>query len=99
MHSSTTAVLLLLALFGTSIVDACDEHAAQAMAFTLSTDVSTWNGATDMFGLTRHDFHVTLTSPGQYKTELQLDCCCDLAKILVPQPLSARLSVILHQTI
>ena len=77
MHSSTTAVLLLLALFGTSIVDACDEHAAQAMAFTLSTDISTWNGATDMFGLTRHDFHVTLTSPGQYKTELQLDCCCD----------------------
>ena len=77
MHSSTTAVLLLLALFGTSIVDACDEHAAQAMAFTLSTNVSTWNGATDMFGLTRHDFHVTLTSPGQYKTELQLDCCCD----------------------
>ena len=77
MHSSTTAVLLLLALFGTSIVDACDEHAAQAMAFTLSTNVSTWNGATDMFGLTKHDFHVTLTLPGQYKTELQLDCCCD----------------------
>ena len=77
MHSSTTAVLLLLALFGTSIVDACDEHAAQAMAFTLSTDISTWNGATDMFGLTKNNFHVTRTSPGQYKTELQLDCCCD----------------------
>ncbi len=76
MHSSTTAVLLLLALFGTSIVDACDEHAAQAMAFTLSTNVSTWNGATDMFGLTKRDFHVTL-SEGKFKTELQLNCCCD----------------------
>ena len=77
MHSSTTAVLLLLALFGTSIVDACDEHAAQAMAFTLLTNVSTWNGATDMFGLTKDDFHVTLTPFGTFKTELQLDCCCD----------------------
>ncbi len=77
MHSSTTAVLLLLALFGTSIVDACDEHAAQAMAFTLLTNVSTWNGATDMFGLTKNNFHVTLTPFGTFKTELQLDCCCD----------------------
>ena len=83
MHSSTTAILLLLALFGTGRVACttaprtrCENGVQQVLSFTLEKDIRTWSGHDDKFGLTKANFKWDPRGDGKEVTFL-FECCCD----------------------
>lgn len=81
MHSWTTAVVMLLAMFcAVQAKEQCTDHVDQILHFVLNYDINTMIRATSKFKLKKDQFvqDTTKREPGKH-VSLHVKCCCDTA--------------------